>query len=228
MIPCHPVNPKFNRFDSHHSLDGIRMARFALGLSCTFIISLAVGCGSGTPVADNPTAPTQQGITNNVGTPPPASSNPPPTDIVSQFLDEIRRGGEDSRANALLTNKAQSELKRIGQTIQPIGSPNASFEVTRFELHPEDTAAAMVHSVWTEPNAAGGNAASSQVVWALRQEQNGWRISGLAITVDPDAVDPVVFNFEDGTQMAAMLAEPSSDNSEVSSQAAAPESTLNR
>ena len=204
------------------------MARFALGLSFTLTITLAVGCGSGTPVADNPAPRNQDGITTNVGTPPPASLNPPPTDIVSQFLDEIRRGGEDSRANALLTSRAQSELNRIGQTIQPIGSPNASFEVTRFELHPEDTTAAMVHSVWSEPNAEGGNVASSQVVWALRQEQSGWRISGLAITIDPEAGDPVVFNFEDGNQMAAMLSEPANGNSEVSSQAAAPQSTLNR
>ena len=204
------------------------MARFALGLSYTLIITLAVGCGSGTPVADNPNPRNPEGITTNGGTPSPASLNPPPTDIVSQFLDEIRRGGEDSRANALLTSRAQSELQRIGQTIQPIGSPNASFEVTRFELHPQDATAAMVHSIWSEPNAEGDSVASSQVVWALRQEQSGWRISGLAITIDPEAEDPVVFNFEDGNQMAAMLAEPASGNSEVSSQAAAPGSTLNR
>ena len=204
------------------------MASFALGLSYTLIITLAVGCGSGTPVADNPTPRTPEGVTTNGGTPSPASLNPPPTDIVSQFLDEIRRGGEDSRANALLTTRAQSELQRIGQTIQPIGSPNASFEVTRFELHPQDATAAMVHSIWSEPNAEGDNVASSQVVWALRQEQSGWRISGLAITIDPQAEDPVVFNFEDGNQMAAMLAEPASGNSEVSSQAAAPGATLKR
>ena len=204
------------------------MARFALGLSYTLIITLAVGCGSGTPVADNPNPLNPEGITTNGGTTSPASLNPPPTDIVSQFLDEIRRGGEDSRANALLTSRAQSELQRIGQTIQPIGSPNASFEVTRFELHPQDATAAMVHSIWSEPNAEGDNVASSQVVWALRQEQSGWRISGLAITIDPEAEDPVVFNFEDGNQMAAMLAEPASGNSEVSSQAAKPGSTLKR
>ena len=86
----------------------------------------------------------------------------------------------------------------------------------------------MVHSIWSEPNAEGDNVASSQVVWALRQEQSGWRISGLAITIDPQAEDPVVFNFEDGNQMAAMLAEPASGNSEVSSQAAAPGATLKR
>ena len=60
------------------------------------------------------------------------------------------------------------------------------------------------------------------------KEQSGWRISGLAITIDPEAADPVVFNFEDGAQMAAMLSEPSANNSEVSSQAAAPDNTLNR
>jgi hypothetical protein len=123
VIPCHQVNRIFQVFDFHHSLDGIRMARFALGLGYTLIITLIVGCGSGTPVADNPTPRTQEGITTNSGTPSPDSLNPPPTDIVSQFLDEIRRGGEDSRANVLLTSRAQSELKRIGQTIQPYRIP---------------------------------------------------------------------------------------------------------
>ena len=204
------------------------MARFVLGFTCTLIVSITIGCGSGTPVADNPAAPGQQSNDSTGSNQSPVITSPPPTDIVSQFLDEIRRGGEDSRANSLLTARAQSELNRIGQTIQPIGSPNASFKVTRYELHPEDDTAAMVHSIWSEPDAEGGSIASSQVVWALRQEKNGWRISGLAITIDPEAEDPVVFNFEDGTQMAAMLSEPAADNSEVSSQAAAPDATLKR
>ena len=197
------------------------MDRFALGFGCFLSFSLLVGCGSDSQVAENlpPTA-------NQVAS--PAVAVPPPTDVVSQFLDEIRRGGEDSRANTLLTTKAQRELKRIGQTIQPIGSPNASFDVTRFELHPEDDTAAMVHSVWSEPNPDGSTMATSQVVWALRQESTGWRISGLAISIDPNAEDLVVFNFEDGNQMAAMLTEPDSEPSEVSSQAAAPETTLKR
>ena len=33
VIPCHQVNRIFQVFDFHHSLDGIRMARFALGFS---------------------------------------------------------------------------------------------------------------------------------------------------------------------------------------------------
>jgi len=198
------------------------MDRFALGFGCFLCFSLLVGCGADSQVAQNsPPVAAPDAFA-------PVVSVPPPTDVVSQFLDEIRRGGEDSQANDLLTTKAQRELKRIGQTIQPIGSPNASFEVTRFELHPEDDTAAMVHSVWSEPNPDGSTMASSQVVWALRQESNGWRISGLAISIDSKAEDLVVFNFEDGNQMAAMLSEPDSGGSEVSSQAAAPGTTLKR
>jgi len=198
------------------------MDRFALGFGCFLCFSLLVGCGADSQVAQNsPPVAAPEAFA-------PVVSVPPPTDVVSQFLDEIRRGGEDSQANDLLTTKAQRELKRIGQTIQPIGSPNASFEVTRFELHPEDDTAAMVHSVWSEPNPDGSTMASSQVVWALRQESNGWRISGLAISIDSKAEDLVVFNFEDGNQMAAMLSEPDSGGSEVSSQAAAPGTTLKR
>ena len=141
------------------------MARFVLGFTCTLIVSITIGCGSGTPVADNPAAPGQQSNDSTGSNQSPAITSPPPTDIVSQFLDEIRRGGEDSRANSLLTARAQSELNRIGQTIQPIGSPNASFKVTRYELHPQDDTAAMVHSIWSEPDAEGGSIASSQVVW---------------------------------------------------------------
>ena len=57
-------------------------------------------------------------------------------DVVSQFLDLIRRGGADSGANQLLTQKAQSELARIGRSIQPLGSPDAGFRVTRSGKRP--------------------------------------------------------------------------------------------
>ena len=210
---------------SHHSLDGIRMDRFALGFGCFISFSLLVGCGSDAQVAQDSASPAHQVAAPAASTPAPV---PGPTDVVSQFLDEIRRGGEDTRAHTLLTSRAQSELKRIGQTIQPIGSPSARFEVTRFELHPEDDTAAMVHSIWSEPNADGSTMTASQVVWALRQESACWRISGLAISIDPNTEDLVVFNFEDGNQMASMLAEPGSDQAEVSSQAESPGTTLKR
>lgn len=147
----------------------------------------------------------------------------PPTDVVSQFLDLVRRGGGDSGASALLTAKAQSELNRIGRTVQPIGSPDAMFVVTRAESVPDSPDAKLVHSIWKEPK--GDNSADSansggileyQVVWALQKEDNQWRISGLAMEIEPGQ-NPLIVNFEDGNRMAALLAEADTGVAETES-----------
>lgn len=140
----------------------------------------------------------------------------PATDVVSQFLDLVRRGGGDSGASSLLTAKAQSELNRIGRKVQPIGSPDARFVVTRAESVPENPDASLVHSIWNEPNGETAANLEYQVVWALQKEANQWRISGLAMEIDPNQ-NPLIVNFEDGNRMAALLAETeSADQSENS------------
>ena len=206
----------------HLLLYGIRMNRFALGLACFGIFAL-VGCGSGSPVAEQ-VPPASAQVTSAT-----SAAVPSPTDVVSQFLDEIRRGGEDSNANLLLTSKAQAELKRIGQTIQPIGSPDAGFQVTRSELVPGEDNAALVHSLWTEP-AADGSKTELQVVWAVQREEAGWRISGLVMELDP-AAEPVIFDFENGARMAQLLANPgqtSADPQDATSQVVVPEGSVTR
>lgn len=197
---------------------------------------LVVGCGSPSP--DNQTA--QNGTTGNstapnaaAGSAPvanPASNTPSPTDIVSQFLDQIRRGGEDSGAGTLLTTQAQSELKRIGQTIQPIGSPDAAYQVTRAQMVPGDPNSALVHCIWTEPD-ADGSTQDFQVVWAVEREAAGWRISGLAMELEAGA-EPMIIDFENGERMAQVLSAPGQGASSVgpaangpaTSQAKAPQS----
>lgn len=176
---------------------------------------LIIGCGPGTQVAEkpplapqNPAAPSDKGV-------------PSPTDVVSQFLDEVRRGGEDSRANELLTQRARAELQRIGRSVQPIGSPDAGFQVTRAESVPGEANSALVHSVWSEPN-PDGTRSDFQVVWAVQQEPAGWRISGLAMELEPGQT-PMVIDFENGKLMAKLLAGPDFDqknDSDNASQAA--------
>ena len=124
-------------------------------------------------------------------------------DVVSQFLDAIRRGGETGGANQLLTQQAQTVLKRLGRTVQPIGSPDAVFTVTRAEAVPEAPGAAMVHSTWTEPS-PDGKSESYEVVWALMKEPVGWRISGLAMDLHPGR-DPIIVDFENAADMANLL-----------------------
>jgi hypothetical protein len=137
-----------------------------------------------------------------------------PTDVVSQFLDLIRRGGEDSGAGSLLTTMAQSELSRIGRNVQPIGSPDAKYTVTRSSAVPGQPDASLVHCIWQEPTANGG-VDEYQVVWALQREPVGWRISGLAMEIEPNQ-DPMIIDFEDGSRMAKLLADPATESSPTS------------
>lgn len=159
------------------------------------VLAASIGCGSSSQVAQQPSA---QEVTAT-----PTATVASPTDVVSQFLDEIRRGGEDSNANELLTTRARAELQRIGQAIQPIGSPDARFLVTRAEKVPGEDASALVHSIWTEPN-SDGTKTDFQVVWAMQNENSQWRISGLAMELEPGA-DPMIIDFENAELMAKLL-----------------------
>ncbi len=188
---------------------------------CTLIVLAAfaccLGCGKSEPVAQGVQPSPKQ----------PATAESTPAEIVSQFLDRVRRGGEDSRAGQLLTETAQAELARIGRSIQPIGSPDASFQVTRSEQVPDDEGASLVQSIWSEPN-PDGTQSSYEVVWAVQREPVGWRISGLAMRMN-DGDQPMIINFEDGELMAKILAdEPPGNTSGNPSQAAAPRQSLER
>jgi hypothetical protein len=175
------------------------MDRFA---SLTLVALLCCsGCGRSETSATSQTP-------QNLAAPAPtnALATSTATDVVSQFLDEIRRGGQDSSAHLLLTQKAQSELKRIGRTVQPIGSPDARFQVTRAEAVPDELNTALVHSVWSETG-EDGQPIDFQVVWAVQQESGSWRISGLVMELD-EAQPPMIIDFENGEMMARLLAAP--------------------
>ncbi len=185
---------------------------------CSFVLSLALitGCGSGTPANEGQEADAT--AANGAS----AQVMPSPTDVVSLFLDEIRRGGQDSSAQSLLTQRAQAELSRIGHTVQPIGSPDARFDVTRAQPVPGEANAALVHSLWREP-AADGTLQDYQVVWAVEKEAAGWRISGLAIEVAPNQ-PPQIVDFEDGNQMAKLLVGDQESTADASAPSQAAES----
>ncbi len=197
------------------------LARYATrAIASTLICSGMIGCGGNTPTADTTNAQATSRIA--------ANTTPQPTDIVSQFLDQVRRGGEDSGAGTLLTQRAQSELRRIGRSVQPIGSPDASFNVTRGEAIPNDPDSMLVHSIWSEPNNDGGQS-DFQVVWALQREATGWRISGLAMEFEP-GMDPEIINFEDGNSMMQILGgvEMSQSENAVPKQAGIPGNSSTR
>lgn len=190
------------------------MDRFAKLLGITGL-ALFIGCGS----------PSESQVAQQSAPEPtaaaPASNDAvaSPSDVVSQFLDEVRRGGENSRANDYLTEVARTELNRIGQSVTPMGSPDARYQVTRAEPYPGDENSMLVHSVWSEPSESGPSV-EIQVVWALQRESAGWRISGLAIQEDENS-EPVVLDFEN----AEMMAQQFSSASAAEESAAVPQAT---
>lgn len=135
---------------------------------------------------------------------------------VGHFLDAVRRGGDTGGAHSLLTRQACSVLEGLGRTVQPIGSPDAAFTVTRSEAVEGHPNMALVHSTWSEP-VGDGTTDSYQVVWALQHEDNAWKISGLAMELDPRQ-PPMIVDFEDHVEMANLFREQST---------ASPESTAN-
>lgn len=140
-----------------------------------------------------------------------ATNSSSATEVVSEFLDVIRRGDADDDSDRLLTSGARRELARIGHKLQPLGSPSARFKVTRAENVPDSPGSALVHSYWSEPQEepAVGNGeiqydAPLQVVWAVQWESSAWRISGLAVQMAPGE-QPLVLDFENGDAMAEYL-----------------------
>lgn len=171
-------------------------------LSAAFIVLTFSGCGKSdtSSQADATLAETRPGAI------PPANA---PVDVdaakaaVSHFLDAIRRGGDTGGAHHLLTQDACSVLESLGRSVQPIGSPAAKFVVTRSEAVEGHPTSALVHSTWSEPSETGAFE-SFQVVWALEWEQQVWKISGLAMELDPTQ-EPMIIDFEDHAQMANLF-----------------------
>lgn len=207
---------------NHSSSFTISSARlYSAILFLGLIASLSsVGCGK-QETAGNASA--QPG-----GLAMPTSSAADAEAVVSSFLDRIRRGGQDHDAMSLLTDRAQSELKRVGQVVQPIGSPDAKFRVTRSTPMPveqgsEPINGRLVHCVWSEPsaqsesapaaqatNAQGGPQATAaprqeyQVVWSVIMQKDEYKISGLILEMDPNQ-PPLILDFENGDLMAQIL-----------------------
>ncbi|SMP48860.1 hypothetical protein SAMN06265222_102467 [Neorhodopirellula lusitana] len=172
------------------------------------LLGTSVGCGKKEVAENAPTTASAQ--LASVGSAEDAEA------VVSQFLDRIRRGGENHDAMSLLTDRAQSELKRVGQVVQPIGSPDARFTVTRSTPMPADPATGitagsgrLVHCIWSEPNTSGNAPASNeaesyQVVWSVVMQGSEYKISGLILEMDPNQ-PPLVLDFENGDLMAQVL-----------------------
>jgi len=182
--------------------------------------STLVGCGSSSEntASNSSSASSETSLASVPGQTPssPGSGLDAARDeaarVVNQFLDRIRRGGGDNRADELLTTTARAEINRVGG-VQTIGAPDSKFVVTRSQPAPTEdgslmTDAMLVHSVWSDAGSEAEGTTETQVVWAVQQEFDQWRISGMAIELVPGQA-PTIIDFENRNQMTQLFGQMS-------------------
>ncbi len=123
----------------------------------------------------------------------------PPDRIVAAFLEALQQG-DSGIAEALLTRRAYEETRKRGLAVQPVGSPEATFKIAIPEYLGAHKNGAHVNTTWTEPYADAGS--SYDIVWALRRQDSGWRVAGMAAQLVPGQ-KVVYLNFEDPDDMLA-------------------------
>lgn len=123
-------------------------------------------------------------------------SNATPDQVVTVFLNAMR-SGDSPTTESLLTGKAREELAKHSLSVDVQSAPNATYQVHRAEML-QDASGSHVRSVWTERFTDGDE--TYEIVWALRHQQEGWRVAGMAMELLPG--QPMQFlNFEDPADM---------------------------
>lgn len=122
---------------------------------------------------------------------------------VEQFLTAVQTG-DDETASGLLTTKARTEMQKAEMYVQPPGSPNAKFTIGQVELKPELNGA-HVDSQWTDVDEFGERN-TYDITWIMKQEDDAWRVAGMAIPQFIPDYPSLVLNFENPADMQSQVA----------------------
>ncbi len=195
----------------------IRLACF----STLLVLPFAIGCGGGADPApaDDGDTPAAEGSDTAAATPPAGESamtivqqgtQTEAAESVAVFLDSLRRGDEKA-ANGGLTTKAREELAKTNYMIEPLGTPDGDYSIGRVVFPFEEKNVALVECVWKEPAAEGQPSVSMDIVCEVFQEAEGWRISGISLTI-PGTDDLLVLDVEDAQGLQAALDDATGGN----------------
>jgi len=119
-----------------------------------------------------------------------------PKQVVSEFLDAVRRG-DDAAATALLSPLAREKLLEGNRPLTPPASDTARFAVGKVEKISADEA--RVECAWSDLDPYGERQ-TDEAQWRLRREAEGWRVVGVVYRVFEDT-PPLELNFEDPEDM---------------------------
>ncbi len=186
--------------------------QWTLAIATSGLIPFALGCGSGgSPTAGTPDDSTPAAAQVAAETPQAGSSvtiveqgvETEAAQCVAIFLDSLRRGDERA-ANGVLTAKSREELAKTAYVVQPLGTPQGQYQIGRVGFPYEDKTVALVECTWTEPPADGQEQVSMDIVCEVHQEPEGWRISGIGVSI-PNTDETLVLDFEDAAALQATI-----------------------
>ena len=166
------------------------LRRYGIVLSVISVGTLA-GCSKTEgPAPGN--AATEQREEIRVGTsvdPRTVAQSDTPAAAVGTFLQAVR-AGNDQVAAAMLTSTARKKTAEMNMAIAPPGSDTAQFEVGEVSLINDN--AAQVSSKWSDLD-HNAQRQSDSIIWVVKHEPEGWRVSGVAA--------PLVLDFEKPEEM---------------------------
>lgn len=185
----------------------MKLTRFAvpaLALA-TLGLPLFVGCG-GTPAGSSPTAQQSSAGGEQVAssaTVVTEGAETEPAQTVAIFLDSLRKGDEQA-ANGVLTAIARQELAKTAYNIQPLGTPAGQYQIGRVGFPYPEKNVALVECTWTEPATDDTPAEVMDIVCEVHQEAEGWRISGIGLTI-PGTEQALVLDFENAASLQSTI-----------------------
>jgi len=122
--------------------------------------------------------PAQQSMQQPIAVP----ANAPPETVVMTFLNALR-SGDSPTTESLLTRTARQELAKHSLSVDVQPAANATYQVRPAEYLQNDPSGAHVSSIWTEKFENGDE--TYEIVWALRRQEDGWRLAGMAMELIP-------------------------------------------
>ncbi|MCA9180382.1 MAG: hypothetical protein KDA51_02995 [Planctomycetales bacterium] len=185
----------------------MKLNRFALPAlaMATLGLPLFVGCG-GSSTGNSPTAQqssTSSGQVASSATVVAEGAETEPAQTVAIFLDSLRKGDEQA-ANGVLTAIARQELAKTAYNIQPLGTPAGQYQIGRVGFPYPEKNIALVECTWTEPATDDTPAEVMEIVCEVHQDAEGWRISGIGLTI-PGTEQPLVLDFENAASLQSTI-----------------------
>jgi hypothetical protein len=112
------------------------------------------------------------------------------------------RTGNDDVAAKLLTATAREKTAALNHHVTPSASDTAKFTVGKPEYVGDD--GAKVPCTWTDFDPDDTEAKTTEAIWVVRKESNGWRIAGVAQRMFAGE-PPLLLNFEEPEDMVRKL-----------------------